>query len=197
MKQIVVPATAAVAILLAAAGAAFALTGGSDDEPGSGGAELARCTADAPNCDDTPGEGGSDGGALGVCVEGVPDCVDTVVNPGGDEPSPDEPVSSDPNSGPTSGDGIDPNECSLTHNIDRCQEQAVALVTEDLVVRTGAEPILVSAESVEWPDTSLGNPQPGMFYAQVITPGFKIILEAGGAQYEYHTDLAGNFTLLD
>ena len=197
MKQIIIPVAAVLAILLAAAGAAFALTGGSDDEPGSGGAELARCTADAPDCEDTPSEEGSNGDALGVCVEGVPDCVDTVVNPGGDEPGPDEPVSGDPNSGPTSSDGVAPNECSLTHNIDRCQEQAIAIVTEDLVARTGAEPVLVAAEYTDWPDTSLGNAQPGMFYAQVITPGYKIILEAGGAKYEYHTDLARNFTMLD
>ncbi|MEO6197803.1 MAG: hypothetical protein ABIP58_06805, partial [Dehalococcoidia bacterium] len=100
-------------------------------------------------------------------------------------------ITSDPNSG----NGIDPSECSAVH--DACQEQAVALVTEDLVARIGAEPILVSAEYSDWPDTSLGNPQGEMFYAQVITPGYKIILEAGGSQYEYHTDLAGNFTLMD
>lgn len=46
---------------------------------------------------------------------------------------------------------------------------------------------LVSVEAVEWPDTSLGCPEPGMNYAQVIVPGYLIVLEAGGKQYEYHT----------
>jgi len=46
----------------------------------------------------------------------------------------------------------------------------------------------VSAEAVEWPDASLGNPQPGMVYAQVVTPGYKIILSARGQQYEYHSE---------
>jgi hypothetical protein len=46
----------------------------------------------------------------------------------------------------------------------------------------------VSVEAVEWPDTSLGCPQPGMMYAQVITPGFKVVLAAKGQTVEYHTD---------
>ena len=43
-----------------------------------------------------------------------------------------------------------------------------------------------SAEPVEWPDTSLGCPIEGMMYAQVITPGYLIVLEANGQAYEYH-----------
>jgi hypothetical protein len=46
---------------------------------------------------------------------------------------------------------------------------------------------VVSVEAVEWPDASLGCPQPGMSYAQVITPGYRVVLEASGEQYEYHT----------
>ncbi len=47
---------------------------------------------------------------------------------------------------------------------------------------------LVSEDAVDWPDTSLGFPEKGMMYAQVITPGFKIILKAGNKLYEYHSD---------
>jgi hypothetical protein len=47
---------------------------------------------------------------------------------------------------------------------------------------------IVSAEEVQWSDGSLGCPQPGMMYPQVITPGFKITLEASGKSYTYHTD---------
>jgi len=50
---------------------------------------------------------------------------------------------------------------------------------------------VLSAEYVEWPDASLGCPQPGMMYAQVITPGYRIILSASGENYEYHTSLRG------
>ena len=67
----------------------------------------------------------------------------------------------------------------------------VNLAKGDLARRLGVgveEVTLVSAEAVEWPDASLGNPQQGMVYAQVITPGYKIILSAGGQEYEYHSD---------
>src|SRR5205807_8144006 len=47
---------------------------------------------------------------------------------------------------------------------------------------------IVSVEAVEWNDSSLGCPKPGMNYLQVITPGYRIILEAQGQRYEYHTD---------
>ncbi len=47
---------------------------------------------------------------------------------------------------------------------------------------------LIKQEKVDWPDTSLGYPQEGMMYAQVITPGFRITLKAGGKLYEYHSD---------
>lgn len=47
---------------------------------------------------------------------------------------------------------------------------------------------LVSMEAKEWSDTALGCPQEGMMYAQVITPGFLMVLSAQGQQYEYHTD---------
>ena len=37
-------------------------------------------------------------------------------------------------------------------------------------------------------DGSLGCPQPGMVYAQVITPGYWIVLEVNDQKYPYHTD---------
>ena len=46
---------------------------------------------------------------------------------------------------------------------------------------------LVSANEVTWRDSSLGCPQPGMHYAQVLTNGTQIILTAGGKQYHYHS----------
>jgi len=45
---------------------------------------------------------------------------------------------------------------------------------------------VVSAQPVEWRDTSLGCPVEGMMYAQVITPGYLIVLEAKGQTYNYH-----------
>jgi hypothetical protein len=60
----------------------------------------------------------------------------------------------------------------------------------DLAGRLGqpaAEITLVSAEEVTWRDAALGCPQPGMYYAQVLTNGSRIVLTAGGKQYHYHS----------
>lgn len=44
---------------------------------------------------------------------------------------------------------------------------------------------VVLVEAREWSDASLGCPQPGMMYAQVVTPGYQIILSAKGETYDY------------
>ena len=51
-------------------------------------------------------------------------------------------------------------------------------------------------EAVEWPDASLGCPQPGMVYAQVITPGYRFLLEAAWKEYEVHTDDTGKSVVI-
>lgn len=54
--------------------------------------------------------------------------------------------------------------------------------------RSSAESVqVVSVEGVDWSDSSLGCPKAGMMYAQVITPGYRIVLESGGRTYEFHT----------
>jgi hypothetical protein len=47
----------------------------------------------------------------------------------------------------------------------------------------------VHVQAVQWPDASLGCPQPGMMYAQVVTPGYQIILAAKDREYAYHANL--------
>jgi hypothetical protein len=70
-------------------------------------------------------------------------------------------------------------------------ERVIQLARQDLAQKLNVpidEIREVSVEAVEWPDTSLGCPQPGMMYAQVITPGFRVVLAAQGQTVEYHTD---------
>lgn len=69
--------------------------------------------------------------------------------------------------------------------------RAVARSREDLAARTGIWPerfAIRSAEAVEWPDSALGCPAPGQGYLQMITPGFRVVLEAAERPYDYHTD---------
>jgi hypothetical protein len=77
-------------------------------------------------------------------------------------------------------------------------EQILAAAIADLSEQTGTpsdQIKLVSMETVEWSDTSLGCPQEGFMYAQVITPGYLLILEVQGQQYTYHTDQNTNIIL--
>ncbi len=48
---------------------------------------------------------------------------------------------------------------------------------------------LIETKEVFWPDTSLGCPQPGITYTQVQTPGYLIVLESNGNEFEYHANL--------
>jgi len=76
-------------------------------------------------------------------------------------------------------------------SIPRGAEMVVELAKEDLAKRKGIDAgkiTVVAVEAVDWPDTSLGCPEPGMMYAQVITPGYKILLSYAGETYEYHSD---------
>ena len=64
---------------------------------------------------------------------------------------------------------------------------AIADMAEHLNVQ--AEQVtVVELEEVTWPDASLGCPLPGMMYAQVLVPGYRVTLEAVGRRFEYHTD---------
>ena len=71
---------------------------------------------------------------------------------------------------------------------------AIDASVRDAAARVGvpeAQLRVESAEQREWRDSSLGCPQPGMFYAQVITPGYLVIVAGGGKRLEYHTDTRG------
>jgi hypothetical protein len=60
---------------------------------------------------------------------------------------------------------------------------------EDLAKRLSihlTEIVVVEAAEVTWPDSSLGCPQNGMAYAEVLTQGYLIRLEYAKKQYEYH-----------
>jgi hypothetical protein len=76
----------------------------------------------------------------------------------------------------------------------------VALARADLTAHLGADAdqiALLSVEAVEWRDASLGCPQPGMMYAQVITPGYRVVLGVGSQTYEYHTSTRTSVVLCE
>ena len=77
------------------------------------------------------------------------------------------------------------------------QEQATELAKSELVRHLGSDKDPVSVDKVErvtWSDTSLGCPRKGMMYAQVLTPGYQVILRVGGTQYDVR--IGGNRALI-
>ncbi|NDJ52193.1 MAG: hypothetical protein GYB68_03800 [Chloroflexi bacterium] len=71
--------------------------------------------------------------------------------------------------------------------------QDVAIQTLAVQLNVGADTITVSQPPlpVQWTDSSLGCPQTGQTYTQVITPGYVVILTVGQVEYQVHTDLGG------
>lgn len=67
--------------------------------------------------------------------------------------------------------------------LDATRRQAI---TADLAARgvTGTM-IVVTAQAVTWPNGALGCPQPGRVYAQVLTPGFQVVVAVGNTHYDY------------
>ncbi len=148
-------------------------------------------------CDDTPiadGETGDlfegDGPALQpACAPGFPDCADMIVNGANgdidDAEPPADPIV--PVDGECSGD-----------EFASCEEQATNAALADAEGLFGvdeSEIVVESAAFQEWSNSCLDAADEGELCAEVITPGFVIVIEIEGTQYEYHTDLSGNVRL--
>jgi hypothetical protein len=74
---------------------------------------------------------------------------------------------------------------------DPAAESLVELARGQLAEELGIdrqEVSLFNVQAVNWPDEALGCPQGAQNYAQVITPGYLIQLEAGGSLYSFHSD---------
>ena len=52
--------------------------------------------------------------------------------------------------------------------------------------------VLTRAEQVTWPDGSLGCPQPGRMYTQMLVEGFRVAAKTTEGELRYHTDGRGN-----
>jgi len=67
-------------------------------------------------------------------------------------------------------------------------EKRMALDTCRTCYEAAAVIRVLSVEAVQWPDASLGCPEPGRTYDAVMTPGYRIVLELEGKEYTYHTE---------
>jgi len=79
--------------------------------------------------------------------------------------------------------------CPPMEGTDEGVEYLIGLAKADVVQWFGVEfteIVVQSVEATEFSDASLGVPEPGMKYGQVITPGYVIELVVGGEIYLYH-----------
>jgi hypothetical protein len=53
------------------------------------------------------------------------------------------------------------------------------------------------AQAVTWPDGSLGCPQPGMFYTQMVVQGYQVVLAVDGTRYDYRIGAGGTPSLCE
>ena len=91
-------------------------------------------------------------------------------------------------------------EKSSAHVIGEVPDSMLKAVEEDLAERLGAsvdEFAMIKAESVIWPDGSLGCAKPGQNYTQAPVPGYWIILVRGGEEYDYRASESGYFLLCE
>ena len=67
-------------------------------------------------------------------------------------------------------------------------DEAVALSRADLAKKLSMDPDLVDVLVVEpctWGDASMGLPEVGMSYAQMVVEGYRVVLRAAGGTFEY------------
>ncbi len=75
----------------------------------------------------------------------------------------------------------------ISEDLTPAQEAAISAVVQNLGV-VAEQVKVVSTEAVEWPDSCLGIAMEGVTCAQVVTPGFRVILDVAGKQVEYRTN---------
>ncbi|MBM0104410.1 hypothetical protein JM946_06615 [Steroidobacter sp. S1-65] len=76
--------------------------------------------------------------------------------------------------------------------------QIIAIFQDDLARRALVKPetiTVASATEQQWSDGAMGCPQPGQMYTQMIVPGYRVVLQAAGDKYSYHSDRRGNFVV--
>lgn len=89
-----------------------------------------------------------------------------------------------------------PSTEAVTQGSGEVPQQILAIFQDDLARRALVKHdaiTVVSATEQEWPNGALGCPQPGEMYTQMIVPGYRVVLQAAGDRYAYHSDSRGNF----
>jgi hypothetical protein len=113
---------------------------------------------------------------------------------GGSAPTPTS--ASAPAAGSAASPAPAPSQSPILDGSPAAEAQAVAIdaARRDAAQRLNTTPESLQIEVVEsrqWPDRALGCPRSGVLYAQILTPGYLIILSSGSRRFEYHADDRG------
>jgi hypothetical protein len=93
---------------------------------------------------------------------------------------------------------LSPGQSSDAPSATVAAQDVIAAARRAAAERLGIPPEQLAIERVEsrdWSDSSLGCPQPGFSYAQVITPGYLIVISGAGQTLAYHADTRGQLVL--
>jgi len=118
---------------------------------------------------------------MGYLLSAMVGCTPVASSSASNDPTPIAPAS-------TQGDSSTmPSNLSTPANsgLEILIEKAKADLAQKLTVSVD-EINLMEATAVTWPNASLGCPQEGMAYAEVLTPGYLILLEYRDNTFEYH-----------
>jgi hypothetical protein len=88
------------------------------------------------------------------------------------------------------------NEPPVTQGSGEVPPQLLAIFQDDLARRALVKHdaiTVVSATEQQWSDGAMGCPQPGQMYTQMIVPGYRVVMQAAGNSYAYHSDRRGHF----
>jgi hypothetical protein len=96
-----------------------------------------------------------------------------------------------------------PKEQPLAHTVPKTKElppNIQSAVLNDASRRTSQDVAafsIIKAEEHTWSDSCLGLSQPDEFCAQVLTPGWQVVVTDGKEEWIYRTDAAGNLVRLE
>jgi len=136
----------------------------------------------------------------GLLVAGLLLVITAAACTGGAAPTPAaSPTGAPPASAPASPQAAEPSEevfpvDPTTLPGEGVPPAIIAQAVADAATQAGVDAsavTVVSADSVTWPNGAAGCPKMGFLYTDVITPGYRVVVEAGGTTYDYRGSVRG------
>ncbi|HRN70958.1 MAG TPA: hypothetical protein PLS49_07305 [Candidatus Woesebacteria bacterium] len=94
-------------------------------------------------------------------------------------------------------DNFNPNYGNLTEDQIQIADMAIGKLLNSVEGITPAMVIVKDVSAQDFNDASLGCPKPEEMYAQVITPGYQVLLEVQGTEYDYRLTDQDNVILCE